>query len=349
MEHVRTFITGSGAGPLREPLGAKFVQEVNAVTMAVDRLHPDVGSVDRARRPGRQDHHLQGDRDRRQAGRRVDERQVRVGHRRDHRQVPDQGRHAARGGHARCSGIRRACITWPPSAASSPKRTSSIWSSPAFRRPRSCARWPTPSSCRTCRCSRAATRCGPRCCCSAARTRSCRSCRSAGGSGFPKPGVARLSDYPTGCAARGADRRSRQRAVLRRVRRRHVRAARARARRTVPRPRSAEGVHRRRTEGAARRLGRAAAGRRRRGARAFRTTYAIPRFMPATLSPGQHVRGVIGLDGGSTSSKAVLMDEQRRRAVQAVPAVEGQSDRRHQGAARADQGVRRTIRARRSR
>ena len=44
-ENVRAMITGSGAGPLREPLGARFVQEVNAVTLAVDHLHPDVGSV----------------------------------------------------------------------------------------------------------------------------------------------------------------------------------------------------------------------------------------------------------------------------------------------------------------
>src|SRR5262245_47471642 len=44
-ESIRSFITGSGAGPLVEPLGAKFVQEVNAVTLAVERLHPDVGSV----------------------------------------------------------------------------------------------------------------------------------------------------------------------------------------------------------------------------------------------------------------------------------------------------------------
>jgi activator of 2-hydroxyglutaryl-CoA dehydratase len=44
-ENIRAFITGSGAGPLREPLGARFVQEVNAVTMAVDCLHPDVRSV----------------------------------------------------------------------------------------------------------------------------------------------------------------------------------------------------------------------------------------------------------------------------------------------------------------
>jgi activator of 2-hydroxyglutaryl-CoA dehydratase/predicted nucleotide-binding protein (sugar kinase/HSP70/actin superfamily) len=42
---IRTFITGSGAGPLKEPIGSKFVQEVNAVTMAVDMLHPDVRSV----------------------------------------------------------------------------------------------------------------------------------------------------------------------------------------------------------------------------------------------------------------------------------------------------------------
>jgi activator of 2-hydroxyglutaryl-CoA dehydratase/predicted nucleotide-binding protein (sugar kinase/HSP70/actin superfamily) len=41
----RIFVTGSGAGPLAAPLGAKFVQEVNAVTMAVECLHPDVGSV----------------------------------------------------------------------------------------------------------------------------------------------------------------------------------------------------------------------------------------------------------------------------------------------------------------
>ena len=39
------FITGSGATPLLKPLGARFVQEVNAVTLAVETLHPDVGSV----------------------------------------------------------------------------------------------------------------------------------------------------------------------------------------------------------------------------------------------------------------------------------------------------------------
>jgi len=42
---IRVFATGSGAKPLEEPLGAKFVQEVNSVTLAVETLHPDVGSV----------------------------------------------------------------------------------------------------------------------------------------------------------------------------------------------------------------------------------------------------------------------------------------------------------------
>jgi activator of 2-hydroxyglutaryl-CoA dehydratase/predicted nucleotide-binding protein (sugar kinase/HSP70/actin superfamily) len=41
----------------------------------------------------------------------------------------------------------------------------------------------------------------------------------------------------------------------------------------------------------------------------FRTLYAIPKFVPKKLERGQHVRGVIGLDGGSTSSKAVIIDE----------------------------------------
>ncbi|MFL0800187.1 MAG: acyl-CoA dehydratase activase-related protein [Agarilytica sp.] len=42
---VRVFITGSGASPIAPHLGAKFVQEVNAVTLAVEELHPDVSSV----------------------------------------------------------------------------------------------------------------------------------------------------------------------------------------------------------------------------------------------------------------------------------------------------------------
>lgn len=44
-EQFRMFVTGSGSGPLEKPLGAKFVQEVNAVTLAVENRHPDVLSV----------------------------------------------------------------------------------------------------------------------------------------------------------------------------------------------------------------------------------------------------------------------------------------------------------------
>lgn len=45
LENTRLFITGSGAGPIAPHVNGKFIQEVNAVTMAVEALHPDVGSV----------------------------------------------------------------------------------------------------------------------------------------------------------------------------------------------------------------------------------------------------------------------------------------------------------------
>ena len=57
-ERSRMFITGSGGNGMSKFLGAKFVQEVNAVSLAVERMYPECGS-DRTGRPGRQDHHLQ--------------------------------------------------------------------------------------------------------------------------------------------------------------------------------------------------------------------------------------------------------------------------------------------------
>jgi predicted CoA-substrate-specific enzyme activase len=45
MGQWKIFLTGSGAGPLCAPTGGKFVQEVNAVTLAVEHLYPDAGSV----------------------------------------------------------------------------------------------------------------------------------------------------------------------------------------------------------------------------------------------------------------------------------------------------------------
>jgi len=44
-KNARVFITGSGGNSLASLIGAKFVQEVNAVALSVERLHPDVNSV----------------------------------------------------------------------------------------------------------------------------------------------------------------------------------------------------------------------------------------------------------------------------------------------------------------
>jgi activator of 2-hydroxyglutaryl-CoA dehydratase/predicted nucleotide-binding protein (sugar kinase/HSP70/actin superfamily) len=44
-ENCRTFFTGSGGGALASLVGGKFVQEVTAVSLAVEKLHPEVNSV----------------------------------------------------------------------------------------------------------------------------------------------------------------------------------------------------------------------------------------------------------------------------------------------------------------
>jgi predicted CoA-substrate-specific enzyme activase len=43
--NIRAFITGSGGMSLSTHIGAKFVQEVNAVCLAIEKLHPEAGSV----------------------------------------------------------------------------------------------------------------------------------------------------------------------------------------------------------------------------------------------------------------------------------------------------------------
>ncbi len=43
--NTRMFITGSGGGSIADQVGAKFVQEVTAVSLAVEKLHPEVYSV----------------------------------------------------------------------------------------------------------------------------------------------------------------------------------------------------------------------------------------------------------------------------------------------------------------
>jgi activator of 2-hydroxyglutaryl-CoA dehydratase len=42
---MRIFVTGSGGAAVGRHLGARFVQEVNAVCLAVEKLYPDAGSV----------------------------------------------------------------------------------------------------------------------------------------------------------------------------------------------------------------------------------------------------------------------------------------------------------------
>jgi predicted CoA-substrate-specific enzyme activase len=44
-EHTQIFMTGSGSANISPLLNAKFVQEVNAVSLSVEKFHPDTGSV----------------------------------------------------------------------------------------------------------------------------------------------------------------------------------------------------------------------------------------------------------------------------------------------------------------
>lgn len=55
----------------------------------------------------------------------------------------------------------------------------------------------------------------------------------------------------------------------------------------------------------------------------FIEAYRIPKFQEAKFQPGQEVRAVIGLDGGSTSSKAVLMDESGELLLKAYTLSKG--------------------------
>src|SRR3989475_10531783 len=50
---TRVFVTGSGGGGIASHIGAKFVQEVNAVSLAVEDLYPECGSRGERGRPDR--------------------------------------------------------------------------------------------------------------------------------------------------------------------------------------------------------------------------------------------------------------------------------------------------------
>jgi len=45
VNHFRLFTAGSGGRKVAELLGGKFIQEVNALSFAVEHLHKDAGSV----------------------------------------------------------------------------------------------------------------------------------------------------------------------------------------------------------------------------------------------------------------------------------------------------------------
>ncbi len=55
----------------------------------------------------------------------------------------------------------------------------------------------------------------------------------------------------------------------------------------------------------------------------FVERYTLPTFEPATFAPGEVVRGFIGLDGGSTSTKAALLDNDRNVLVKAYQLSKG--------------------------
>jgi len=44
-EQYRVFVTGSGGGGIAQRIGGKFVQEVNAVSLAVEKLYPETNAV----------------------------------------------------------------------------------------------------------------------------------------------------------------------------------------------------------------------------------------------------------------------------------------------------------------
>ena len=55
----------------------------------------------------------------------------------------------------------------------------------------------------------------------------------------------------------------------------------------------------------------------------FKDKYKIPKFTPAEFKPGEVVRGFIGLDGGSTSTKAALISEDKQVLVKSYQLSKG--------------------------
>ena len=55
----------------------------------------------------------------------------------------------------------------------------------------------------------------------------------------------------------------------------------------------------------------------------FKERYKPKKFVPATFQPGQVVEGFMGIDGGSTSTKAVLLDKDKNVLVKCYQLSKG--------------------------
>ena len=152
---------------------------------------------------------------------------------------------------------------------------------------------------------------------------------------IPKIWEERNTPLPEGVAPEDLIKTPGQRAVLRGARRGRVRQDRRRRHRPVHRAaRSSSGTstsaaRKRRPSAAA-----AAAWRRTTpSSRRSRRSTAPRSSSPTTFQPGEVVEGFIGIDGGSTSTKAVLLSKDHRapHPRQDLPALQGQSHRGHDG------------------
>ncbi len=79
---------------------------------------------------------------------------------------------------------------------------------------------------------------------------------------------------------------------------------------------------------------------------AFKERYRPKKFVPRRFHPASSiVEGFIGIDGGSTSTKAVVHRQGQGNPAEVLSALQGQSHRRHQGHVRQPRASRSTSRA----
>ena len=308
----RAFITGSGGGTLAELVGAKFVQEVTAVSLAVEKMHPEVYSVIEL---GGQDAKIIVFKDDPESGRK--------------KKIPSMN--------DKCAGGTGAVIDKINAKLEDPRRTAQrckATTASSYIRSRGSAGFsprPTSTACR-----RKARRPDElmaslfeaivlqnlsvltrghtlRPACAAAGRAEHLHPRHAGSLAGQHPAHV---ERPQGRDSRrldaaGTDQSSAERAVLRRARRDRIRQDRRRRRRPLSRRRQAGSLHRFRThrrKGLVRQAGGLVESERRIWKRS-RSSYRRKKFIPADFQRGTTVGGFVGVDGGSTSTKAVLLSE----------------------------------------